>query len=285
MFAFLRKRKKALCLNSAFFGMYAHAGFMKGLSEIGYKPDMITGSSAGALIGALYSAGIEPHEIVQLLGTVRRSDFWEGSVVSQILKPLRRGRSYSGMLSGKSLRKLLTPYLGGLLIEDLRVPLGIAAANITKGRKELIRSGSVIDAVLASMAFPILFELQQVGSDEYLDGGVADHEPITEFIMDPSVGHILVHAIESETEPARLALKRAFVGGVAVIDHETRVLKEHLAEWKNKRILRITTSAHPLGPGRLEAGERNMELGRQSALSHSREIKKGARSERLQSFE
>lgn len=263
--------------------MYAHAGFMQGLSEIGYKPDTITGSSAGALIGALYSAGMQPHEMIQLLSTVRRTDFWEGSIVSQILKPFRRGRSYSGMLTGKSLRRLLLPYLGGLQIEDLPVPLGIAAANITKGRKELIRTGSVIDAVLASMAFPILFELQQVGTDEYLDGGVADHEPITEFIMDPSVGHILVHAIESESAPAKMALKRAFTGGVAVIDHETRVLKEHLAAWKNKRILRITTSAHALGPGKLEAGERNMELGRQSVLANSHQIKKGARSERLHS--
>lgn len=62
--------------------------------------------------------------------------------------------------------------------------------------------------------------MQQVGTDEYLDGGVADHEPITEFILDNSVGHILVHAIDSQTQPARMALKRAFAGGVAVIDDD-----------------------------------------------------------------
>lgn len=276
MFAFLRRRKKALCLNSAFFGFYAHAGFMQGLTEIGYKPDTITGSSAGALIGALYAAGIEPQEMVRLIGSLRKKDFWEGSVVTQILKPFHRGLRYSGMLSGKNLRKLLVPYLGGLDLEDLPIPMGIAASNITRGRKELIRTGSVIDAVLASMAFPILFEMQQVGTDEYLDGGVADHEPITEFILDRSVGHILVHAIDSQSRPPRLALKRAFAGGVAVIDHETRELKDHLARWKKKPVLRVTTNSHALGPDKLDAGMRNVELGRRSAHESRDLIRRGA---------
>jgi NTE family protein len=255
---------------------------MQGLSEIGYKPDTITGSSAGALIGALYAAGMRPPEMVRLISSLQKRDFWEGSFFSHVLKPLHRGRRYSGMLSGKNLRKLLVPYLGGLELEDLPIPMGIAASNITRGRKELIRTGSVIDAVLASMAFPILFEMQQLGTDEYLDGGVADHEPVTEFIMDPSVGHILVHAIESHAPPARLALKRAFAGGVAVIDHETRQLKEHLARWKKKPILRITTTSHALGPDRLDAGMRNVELGRRSAHQYEDLIRRGARNpERL----
>ena len=82
---FLRRRKKALCLNSAFFGFYAHAGFVQGLSEIGYRPDTITGSSAGALVGALYAAGMPPAEMISLMTQIRRSDFWEGNVLSHEL--------------------------------------------------------------------------------------------------------------------------------------------------------------------------------------------------------
>src|SRR5262245_6260931 len=93
------KNKTALCLNSAFFGFYAHAGFVQGLKQVGFQPDVITGCSAGAMIGAVYSAGVDMDRFVGTLENLRKDDFWEGNFFSHIIKPFRLGlRNYSGLL-------------------------------------------------------------------------------------------------------------------------------------------------------------------------------------------
>lgn len=273
----MRERSStALCLNSAFFGYYAHAGFVKGLTEIGYKPSRVTGSSAGAMVGALYCAGVDMEELTKLMLQLKRSDFWEGNLLSQIAKPFLRGISrYSGLLSGKKIRRLLEPYLGGLSFSDLKIPLGIAVSNVTTGRRELRTSGSVMDSVLCSMAFPGLIEVQSMEDQEFIDGGVVDHEPIKELILDRSIKEIVIHMIESSSPPAKSPLLRAFNSSVAIIDHETRELKNLLALQHKKKIVRIQTVTEPMGPSRAHLGPDSLARGRNSALQNRNEILRG----------
>lgn len=266
----------ALCLNSAFFGYYAHAGFVHGLTEMGFRPARVTGCSAGAMVGALYCAGVDMDELTRLMLQLKRSDFWEGTLISQLAKPFIKGiRRYSGLLSGRKIRNLLEPYLGGLSFSDLKIPLGVAVSNLTTGRRELRSSGSVMDAVLCSMAFPGLIEVQTMNNEEFIDGGVVDHEPIKELILDKNIKEIVIHMIESSAAPSRSPLLRAFNSSVTIIDHETRELKNLLAHHYKKKILRVQTVTEPMGPSKAHLGPDSMERGRKSALTHQGQIMSG----------
>jgi len=269
-----RKTGQALCLNAAFFGYYAHAGFVDGLESIGFAPDAVTGSSAGALVGALYSAGVEMNETLRLMSALRKKDFWEGNFATHLLKPFLRGwKNYTGLLSGSRIRKLLEPYLGGLQFEDLKTRLGIAVSNITRGERELRTSGSVLESVMCSMAFPILMEIQPMDGHHFLDGGVVDAEPIKELILDPEIKKIVIHSIETvREEEVKSPLIRAFHSSVSIIERETRDLKEIIAKERRKKIIRLVTITPALGPDRTHLGKNAIEAGRATALANRKRI-------------
>ena len=86
------------------------------------------------------------------------------------------------MLSGAKIRSLLEPYIGVLDLSDFRVPIGVAVSNLTRGIRDLRKSDNSIDLILASMTFPILFEIPVIDGDDFLDGGVVESEPIKEMI-------------------------------------------------------------------------------------------------------
>ncbi|EQA44791.1 phospholipase, patatin family [Leptospira broomii serovar Hurstbridge str. 5399] len=269
----IKKSFDALSLNSAFFGFFAHSGFVLGLKEIGFKPAKITGSSSGALIGSLIAAGIPPEEITRFILTLKKKDFWEGNVLSQFIKPFRKGlKKYSGFLSGKRIRDLLEPYIGGKNLKDFPTPIGLAVSNLTKGIRELRTEGNAIDLILASMTFPLLFEIPVIEGEEFLDGGVVDAEPIKELILDPSIKRIITHEIDNGKPSSSQPLLRAFDASVSVISSETRELKDLIARKYGKKIIRVITKTPYLHPNKMKEGRLALELGRRSAHSNRSDI-------------
>ncbi|MEM7184297.1 MAG: patatin-like phospholipase family protein [Spirochaetota bacterium] len=253
----------ALSLNSAFFGFYAHAGFMKGLSEIGFRPVKITGCSSGALVAGFYAVGFESRELVAILKQLQKQDFWEGNFFSPFGRLLRKGfKKSSGILSGEKLRKLLYSFWGDTKLEDLCIPLGISVSNLSKQKRELITRGSLLDAVMCSLAFPILFDIQVVGEMEYLDGGLVDGEPISELILDETVDKIISHGIQREKKVFQTAIRRAISSGISIINRETDDLKSMLAKAHQKELVRIKTKTPYIGPDDMRNGKKIIELAR-----------------------
>src|SRR5690349_16728886 len=82
----LRQAPFTLSLSAGFFGFYAHAGFLKALTEQNLTPARITGSSAGAIIAALHAAGHSPTQIKDMLCTLKRQDFWDPGLGIGLLK-------------------------------------------------------------------------------------------------------------------------------------------------------------------------------------------------------
>jgi len=267
------KRHTALSLNSAFFGFFAHTGFVRGLQEIGFKPSIITGCSSGALVGALYASGADMREVERMILGLKKGDFWEGNFFHQVQKLFRHGlKDYSGVLTGKATRALLNPFLGVKTFKDLPIKLGLAVSNLTLGKRELIQEGIVIDAVMASIAFPILYEIQKKNGQEYLDGGIADPEPIKELILDPAIDRIIIHAIDNSKPSHSNLLKRAFDASVRIIESETSELKELLAASRGKTLLRITTKTPYLSPSNFKEGAFAMAEAKGSAYLHASAI-------------
>ncbi|TGL57901.1 alpha/beta hydrolase [Leptospira ognonensis] len=270
---FFPRKHAALCLKSAFFGFFAHTGFVRGLNEIGFKPSVVTGSSSGAMIGALYATGIDMAEVETMVLGLRKSDFWEGNSFTQLGRLIRKGiKGYSGVLTGKATRKLLYPYLGNKKFSDLPMRLGIAVSNLTKSKRELITEGNVLDAVMASIAFPFLYEIQKLNDDEFLDGGIGDGEPIKELILDPSIDRIIIHQINNNRPLSQNLIKRAFDASAQIIETESEDLKSLLAIEKGKKLIRLETSTPYLSPKDFSQGKFALAEGRGTAYRNKDEI-------------
>jgi NTE family protein len=151
----------------------AQAGAVLALLERGIEPDLLVGTSAGA-INAAYLAGRPGLPRVGHLAS-----FWT-SINSREVFPTRPWHLHGPSLLGTSgLRKLLERNLGYTRIEDAKIPVRIVATELPSMRGVAFSYGPVVDAVLASAALPGVLPPVRVGGRYYVDGGFSDNVPIS----------------------------------------------------------------------------------------------------------
>ena len=154
-------------------------GMLLALAEHDVAPDLIVGTSVGA-INAAYLAGHPGLEGVRAL-----AEIWSGLSRRNIFPtdPLRlmrvAARREPAFASPAPLRRLLQRHLGFERIEDARCALTVVATEVATGREVNIARGDVVDAVMASAALPGVFPPVQVGSHLLMDGGVVNNTPIS----------------------------------------------------------------------------------------------------------
>ncbi|MBC8173337.1 MAG: patatin-like phospholipase family protein [Chitinophagales bacterium] len=144
----------------------AHTGVLHALEEAGIRPEIISGCSSGALIGALYAAGLPPLEIFQ---------FVEKKSLYNLIK---MGMPNKGMMELAYFRQVLTKNLPHDSFEKLKKPLFISVTNLNKGVSEIVSTGRIIDYVIASSSIPLIFKPVQIGKYFYVDGGVINNLPV-----------------------------------------------------------------------------------------------------------
>jgi NTE family protein len=143
-----------------------HLGVLKALDEAGLKFDHISGTSAGAVVGALYSYGYKPDEILNIIET------------TSLLKSLRPAWTLTGLLKLDGLRELILKYIPENSFEALKIPVTVAATDIKKGRIEYFATGELVDALLGSCCVPAVFNPVRMYGNIYVDGGVLDNLPV-----------------------------------------------------------------------------------------------------------
>ena len=145
---------------------FAHLGVLQALEENGLKPDLISGVSAGAIIGAFYADGYTPHEILDMF------------VERKIFALVRLTLPTEGFLKMTGLKELIRDSMRAVSFEDLKIPLIITATNMTKGKVAYFDQGQLFDKIVASASIPILFEPHKIDGDVFVDGGVFDSMPV-----------------------------------------------------------------------------------------------------------
>ena len=153
-------------------------GMLRALVEAGVQPDLILGSSVGAINGAAVAADFTA-ETVERLGELwerlgRGAVFAEG-VLGRMANLARSGTHVHG---SEGMRALLEEHSKGLLIEDLKVRFSCVAACIETASAHWFDSGPVVDAVMASAAVPGLLPPVAIGGRHYLDGGLVHSIPV-----------------------------------------------------------------------------------------------------------
>ena len=162
----------------------AHLGVLKALEELGVVIDCISGTSAGALAGALYAQGLKPDAIVELIKKVG------------LYNSVRPAWARTGLLNMDGMKELLQKNIPINNFNSLKIPLTIAATDIRKGKVHYFSEGELIPAILASCSIPAIFNPVSINGNLYVDGGLVDNLPVKpirnqcDFIIGSHCNHI-----------------------------------------------------------------------------------------------
>lgn len=160
-----RPYKVGLALSGGGARGVAHAGAIKAMLEVGLRPDIIAGVSAGAIVAVMYAAGLTPEQMVSIFASAKFSDFCEFAVPKD------------GFFHMNGFRKMLADHVPFANLEDLPMPVAICATDFDRGRKVAFESGPLAERVCASCSIPVVFKPVVIDGTRYVDGGVLDNMP------------------------------------------------------------------------------------------------------------
>lgn len=144
----------------------AHLGVLKALNEHEIFPDEISGVSAGAIAGAFYCDGQKPDDILKIFDQ------------TSLFKFAKLGIPRKGFMTMEKVEQILKENLNADTFDQLKIPLTVAATNLTEGRVEYFNSGSIAKKVIASASIPVVFKPVELNGDLYADGGIFDNLPV-----------------------------------------------------------------------------------------------------------
>lgn len=162
-----RRPRIGLALGSGGARGLAHIGVIQIFEEYGIPIDFIAGSSAGALVGSLYSVGITPKQMHQFAGHYPQKYWLDYSLPKM------------GFIAGDKLKEIIRLLTKNSNIEDAQIPLAIVATDIQKGARKVFTTGPIAEAVRASISIPGIFVPEQIDGVYYVDGGVIDRVPVS----------------------------------------------------------------------------------------------------------
>jgi NTE family protein len=146
---------------------FAHVGVLKALEEAAISPDLIVGSSMGALIGTLYASGTGAREVERIVVSADLSDGWRDLTLSR--RP---------WLKGDYLEAEVRKVLHGKSLEQLTIPAVTVVTNVATGAPVGLTRGDAAVAVRASTAIPGTFKRVRIGDATYFDGDISAPVPV-----------------------------------------------------------------------------------------------------------
>jgi NTE family protein len=226
-----KKYKTGIVLSGGGARGFAHLGVLKALNDAGIYPDVIAGTSAGALVGVLYADGYPPDEILKLMNA------------SSSLHYVRPTVPREGLLQISGIERILKENLRAETFEDLKLPLYVTATDLNNGRAEYFSSGELLRPVIASASIPVLFKPVIIDKIHYVDGGVLDNMPIKpiegqcDFIIGSFVNPIGYE--KTVTSLVQIAERTFMLNMSKEIEYKTKKFDVFIAppELKNYKIL------------------------------------------------
>ncbi|UII25847.1 patatin-like phospholipase family protein [Fulvivirga maritima] len=200
----------------------AHLGVIKALEEAEINIDFISGSSAGAIVGAMYTYGYQVERILEIVKSIKTFKF------------LQPALSWTGILKMDVIRKFLELHLKDDF-EHLKKPLYIAATNVNTGKTEYFNKGPLLSAICASSCIPVLFDPVLHNNKLYIDGGILNNLPVEplEGKCDIIIGSHC-NPIDHDFDPknAKLVMERALMLAITCNAYSRRSACDYFIEPK-----------------------------------------------------
>ncbi|MBD5378953.1 MAG: patatin-like phospholipase family protein [Bacteroides sp.] len=148
---------------------FAHLGAIRAIEEVGLKPDIVAGVSAGSVIAVLYGAGISVDDIMSAFTDRKFSDFANVNLRINANQGLFDFSKFKNFIA-----EMVAPYVN---LEDLPIPTFVGVTDFDHGVPTEFHNGNIADAVAASCSIPICFRPQIINGVSYVDGGVLRNMP------------------------------------------------------------------------------------------------------------
>jgi len=161
------KYKLGVALSGGGVKGFAHAGALKAMEEHGLRPDVISGTSAGAIVGSMYAAGLSPDKIKELFRERYINNFLEFTLPK------------AGLFGTADFIRFLKESLPVDTFEELNIPLHVVATDFDNGKSVVFSSGQLSTRVMASACVPVLFKPLEIDGVHYVDGGLFRNFPVS----------------------------------------------------------------------------------------------------------
>lgn len=166
----IHRQRIGLALGSGSARGWSHIGVIQALQDLGIEPDIVCGTSIGALVGAFYAAGRLP-ELDRWIRTLTRWDMIQFLDVNLV--------SRGGFVEGERLIRYFRGQLGDVLIEDLPKSFAAVATNLMSGQEVWFTDGPLLQAVRASISLPGFFSPVPYEQQYLVDGGLVNPVPVS----------------------------------------------------------------------------------------------------------
>ena len=146
----------------------AHCGALQALKEYGIRPDVVSGTSAGALVATLYSSGFTPQQMIEIF---QGMNFFKDIVTPSLPK--------GGLFDSRPLLSLLQKKLPYSRLEELPIPTFIVASDVEHGVPKVFAKGEIAPRLVASCSIPVIFQPICINGVHYVDGGAFQNLPVS----------------------------------------------------------------------------------------------------------
>ncbi len=165
---------------------FAHIGVIKMLEASGIHPDVVSGTSAGSVVGALYASGMDAFQLQETAFSLDQTSVRDVSLFS------------GGLVKGQKLQDYVNQLVGNRPLEKLDRPLAVVSTELETGERAVFVRGNTGQAVRASSSIPGVFEPVAIGGKHYVDGGVVSPVPVD---AARQLGADIVIAVDISTRP------------------------------------------------------------------------------------
>ena len=186
-----KKIKIGLALGGGAARGFAHIGVIKALEAQGIYPDIVVGTSAGSVVGAMYAAGSSGFDLQKTAMDM------DEATISDWALPLF-GKS-SGVLKGEALQSYVNKAVKNVPMEKLKIRFGAVATDMKSGQPILFQRGNTGQAVRASSSVPSVFQPVVIGGHSYVDGGLVAPVPVR-FAKEMGADFVIAVNISTQTD-------------------------------------------------------------------------------------
>ena len=235
---------------------FAHIGVIKMLEANGITPVVVSGTSAGSVVGALYASGMDAFAMQEKAFALDESKIRDVSLFS------------GGVIKGQKLQDYVNELIGGRTLEKMRKPLAVVATNLADGKRTVFVRGNTGQAVRASSSIPGVFEPAPIGKAHYIDGGITSPVPVD---AARELGAEFVIAVDIGSKATGIASSTSMLGN---INQSIRIMGQKLGALELQRAdIVIRPQVLDIGPADFEQKNRAILEGERAALAALPQIK------------